>query len=74
MTIGFSPFLTADVDETISHTTQWSPAIGGSESGDVLSVRLELIRRRVAAGYYSSPAMATEIARRLAARESFDDC
>jgi hypothetical protein len=73
MTIGFSPFLTADVDETISHTAQWSPAIGGSESGDVLSVRLELIRRRVAAGYYCSPGMANELARRLAERESFDD-
>jgi hypothetical protein len=74
MTIGFSPFLTADVDETMSHTAQWSPAIGGSEGGDVLSVRLELIRRRVAAGYYSSPVMATELARRLAKRESFEDC
>jgi acetamidase/formamidase len=74
MTIGFSPFLTADVDETTSHTAQWSPAIGGSEGGDVLSVRLELIRRRVAAGYYSSTAMATELARRLAQRESFEDC
>jgi hypothetical protein len=40
----------------------------------MLSVRLELIRRRVAAGYYSSPAMANELARRLAERESFDDC
>ena len=74
MTIGFSPFLTADVDETIGHTAQWTPAIGGPEDGDVLSVRLELIRRRVAAGYYSSPAMATELARRLAERASFDDC
>ena len=74
MTIGFSPFLTADVDEASSHAAQWSPAIGGSEGGDVLSVRLELIRRRVAAGYYSPPAMATELARRLAERESFDDC
>jgi len=74
MTIGFSPFLTADVDETLGHTKQWSPAIGGSDGGDDLSVRLELIRRRVAAGYYSSPAMATELARRLAQRESFEDC
>jgi hypothetical protein len=74
MTIGFSPFLTADVDETISRTAQWSPAIGGLEGGDALSVRLELIRRRVAAGYYSSPAMATELARRLARRASFEDC
>jgi hypothetical protein len=74
MTIGFSPFLTADVDETISHTALWSPAVGGSKGGDVLTVRLELIRRRVAAGYYSSPTMATELARRLAQRESFEDC
>lgn len=74
MTIGFSPFLTADVDETICHTAPWSPAIGGSEGGDVLSVRLELIRRRVAAGYYSSPSMAAEIAQRLTQRESFEDC
>jgi len=74
MTIGFSPFLTADVDETANHTAQWSPAIGGSEDTEALSVRLELIRRRVAVGYYSSPAMATELARRLARRESFSDC
>ena len=25
MTIGFSPFLTADVDDTWGLTTQWSP-------------------------------------------------
>ena len=74
MTIGFSPFLTADVDETRDHAKQWSPAIGESESGDILSVRLELIRRRVVTGYYTSPAMATELARRLARRESFEDC
>jgi hypothetical protein len=74
MTIGFSPFLTADVDETSSHAAQGSPAIGGSEDTDPLSVRLELIRRRVVSGYYSSPAMATELARRLAGRESFSDC
>jgi len=74
MTIGFSPFLTADVDESLAHTSQWSPAIGGSDDANALSVRLELIRRRVAAGYYSSPAMATELARRLAQRDSFDDC
>lgn len=73
MTIGFSPFLTADVDETLGHAPR-SSAVGGSENGDVLSVRLELIRRRVLEGYYSSNAMATEVARRLIRRESFQDC
>ena len=64
MTIAFSPFLTADVDESFSRGAQWSSAIGG-ERNDALSIRLELIRRRVLTGYYSSPEMATEIARRL---------
>ena len=74
MTIGFSPFLTADVDETLGHAAQCSSANGRPESGDVLSVRLELIRRRVLEGYYSSNIMATEVARRLVRRESFQDC
>jgi hypothetical protein len=64
MTIAFSPFLTADVDETFSRGAQSLPAHGG-ERRDALSIRLELIRRRVLAGYYASPQMATEIGRRL---------
>ena len=64
MTIAFSPFLTADVDETFSRGAQCSPA-GGAERNDALSIKLELIRRRVIAGYYASPEMAKELARRL---------
>lgn len=64
MTIAFSPFLTADVDETFSRGAQWS-AGSSAERDDALSIKLELIRRRVVSGYYSSPEMATELARRL---------
>jgi hypothetical protein len=71
MTIGFSPFLTADVDETFGFPSQWSPAMG-SGSAVARSARLELIRRRVLTGYYSSPEMAREIARRLLERDSTD--
>jgi hypothetical protein len=73
MTIGFSPFLTADVDETFGFANQgWS---GTTRSGavDPLSARLELIRRRVLTGYYSSPEIATELARRLLERGGIDD-
>jgi hypothetical protein len=70
MTIGFSPFLTADVDETINLATQWSPAFGGETAdGGATAARLELIRRRVVMGYYASPGMATETARRLLERD-----
>lgn len=72
MTIAFSPFLTADVDESFSRGAQRSLAIGG-ERNDALSIRLELIRRRVVAGYYASPAMATEIARRLVQSDSLSE-
>lgn len=72
MTIAFSPFLTADVDESFSRGSQWSSGIGGERS-DVLSIRLELIRRRVVAGYYSSPGMASEIARRLLQSDALSD-
>jgi hypothetical protein len=72
MTIAFSPFLTADVDETFSRGAQGSPAIGG-ERNDALSIRLELIRRRVVAGYYSSPEMETEIARRLVRSDALSE-
>jgi len=68
MTIGFSPFLTADVDETSSFGTQWSCAEGGANG-----VRLELIRRRVVTGFYLSPSVASEIARRIIDRGSLDD-
>lgn len=64
MPIGSSPFLTADVDE--------APSFGGNRSvlrlsdpNDIVSARLELIRRRVLSGYYAAPGMATEVARRL---------
>ena len=73
MTIGFSPFLTADVDETFGFPPQWSPPASGSGSPDALSARLELIRRRVLTGYYSSPVLTAELARRLLERESLED-
>ncbi len=72
MTIAFSPFLTADVDETFSRGAQWTPAISG-ERNDALSIRLELISRRVVAGYYASPEMATELARRLVERDALSE-
>jgi hypothetical protein len=67
MPIGSSPFLTADVDETLNFNAQWSPELDRSMAGEVSSARLELIRRRVVTGYYSSPSMAEEVARRLIA-------
>jgi hypothetical protein len=70
MTIGFSPFLTADVDETFGFPSQSSPLPSRSGSPDALSARLELIRRRVLTGYYSSPTIATELARRLLQQEA----
>jgi hypothetical protein len=73
MPIGSSPFLTADVDETVGFTAQWSPPLGGPVAGDIVSARIELIRRRVLSGFYSSPAMATELARRLIERDSLKD-
>ena len=68
MTIGFSPFLTADVDETSSLGTLWSSAEGGANGA-----RLELIRRRVVTGFYLSPSIASEVARRIIDRGSLDD-
>lgn len=64
MPIGSSPFLTADVDESLNFA-QWSPESARSARGDALSARLELIRRRVLTGYYSSPVVAEDVARRL---------
>lgn len=72
MTIAFSPFLTADVDETFSRAAQCSPA-AATERNDALSIRLELIRRRVVAGYYASPEMATELARRLVRSDALSE-
>jgi hypothetical protein len=66
MTIGFSPFLTADVDETSGFNAQWSPALTKPMTGDIVSARLELIRRRVLTGYYTSPTIAEDVARRIA--------
>jgi hypothetical protein len=65
MTIGFSPFLTADVDETFGFPSPSAPLPSRGISPDGLSARLELIRRRVLTGYYSTPTIATEIARTL---------
>jgi len=73
MTIGSSPFLTADVDEMLGVTAQWSPPLGGQAAADIVSARIELIRRRVLSGFYSSPAMATELARRLAESEALKE-
>lgn len=64
MTIGSSPFLTADVDETVGVSGHRSP-LGLATPDDIVSAKIELIRRRVLAGYYSSPAMAVEVARHL---------
>ena len=65
MPIGSSPFLTADVDEPLSFSAQWSPETRRQMSGDGVSARVELIRRRVLTGYYSSPEIAHELAQRL---------
>ena len=73
MTIGSSPFLTADVDETFGFGSQTSSSINRSGAADPLSARLELIRRRVLTGYYLSPVIATELARRLLDGGSIDD-
>ncbi|HKW45861.1 MAG TPA: hypothetical protein VJN70_00390 [Gemmatimonadaceae bacterium] len=72
MTIAFSPFLTADVDENFGRWAHWSPPIDGERS-DSLSIRLELIRRRVVAGYYASPEMATDVARRIVQRDALSE-
>ena len=73
MTIGSSPFLTADVDETFGFGSEASPTTTRPRAGASVSARLELIRRRVLTGYYSSPAIATELARRLMDRGCIDD-
>lgn len=73
MTIGSSPFLTADVDETFGFPSQWPAQAADAGSSGALSARLELIRRRVLTGYYSSPVIATELARRLLERDSLQD-
>ena len=65
MPIGSSPFLTADVDDTVSFNAHWSLGGGRSIPGDMASARLDLIRRRVLTGYYASAAMAHEVAQRL---------
>lgn len=73
MTIGSSPFLTADVDETYGFGAQASLTTPRSRAADSRSVRIELIRRRVLTGYYSSPVIATELARRLMDCGCIDD-
>ena len=73
MTIGSSPFLTADVDETFGFGSQGSSSTNRSGTADPPSARLELIRRRVLTGYYSSPMIATELARRLIDSGCIDD-
>jgi hypothetical protein len=73
MTIGSSPFLTADVDETFGFGSQGSSSTNRPGTADPPSARLELIRRRVLTGYYSSPMIATELARRLIDSGCIDD-
>ena len=73
MTIGFSPFLTADVDETFGFGTAASPSTNRPRPVAPISARLELIRRRVLTGYYSTPVIATELARRLMDGGCIDD-
>lgn len=73
MTIGSSPFLTADVDETFGFGAETSPATTRQRAVPPQSARIELIRRRVFTGYYSSPVIATELARRLMDSGCIDD-
>jgi hypothetical protein len=73
MTIGSSPFLTADVDETFGFGSQGSSSANWRMAVDSRSARLELIRRRVLTGYYLSPVIATELARRLMDSGCIDD-
>ena len=73
MTIGCSPFLTADVNETFGFGAEASRSAGRPRPIAPPSARLELIRRRVLTGYYSSPVIATELARRLLDRGCIDD-
>ena len=73
MPIGSSPFLTADVDETFGFGAQASPSTNRPRAVAPSSARIELIRRRVLTGYYSSPVIATELARRLMASGCVDD-
>jgi len=72
MTIGFSPFLTADVDETHNLGAQW-PAGGSAPRDRETDTRLELIRRRVVMGFYTSSWIATETARRIVRSQALDD-
>jgi len=65
MTIGFSPFLMADADETFGFPPASVPSMSDS-------LRLELIRRRVLTGYYSSPTVVTELARQLIDRGALE--
>ena len=73
MTIGSSPFLTADVDETFGFGAEASPSTNRPRAVAPQSARIELIRRRVLTGYYLSPVMAAELARRLMDRGCIDD-
>jgi len=72
MTIGFSPFLTADVDETHNPAAQW-PAGGSGHRDRETDTRLEMIRRRVVMGFYTSSWIATETARRMLRSDALDD-
>jgi len=73
MTIGSSPFLTADVDETIGGGARHRELPRLATASDIVSVRVEMIRRRVLTGYYSSPMVMAELARRLADPPGRDD-
>jgi hypothetical protein len=66
MPIGSSPFLTADVDESARFQVERCSVRRLASPGDIVSARLELIRRRVVTGYYSHPLITAELARRLA--------
>lgn len=73
MTIGSSPFLTADVDETFGFGAEASPSANRPRAVAPHSARIELIRRRVLTAYYSSPVIAAELARRLIDGGCIDD-
>lgn len=64
MPIGSSRFLTADVDSRFGTDMRRDLARVVTPTA-IVSARLELIRRRVIAGYYLSPAIADELAARL---------
>lgn len=65
MPIGSSRFLTADVDSRYGSDGHRRDLARITTPSAIVSARLELIRRRVLAGYYLTPTIADELASRL---------